>query len=259
MDPLKALMLGLLQGILEWLPISSQGNLVVLAMLFMNLEPLEALNFSVYLHLGTGIAALFYFRKEVIDILRRRSENSRDLFKFLFITTLITGLIGFPIFAFVKVVSFYGELLLALTGIALLAMGVMQKNQKDYDSRDSKKFTLSDGIIMGFAQGLSAIPGLSRSGITTSVLLLKGFSGNEALKISFLMSIPAVFTASAGLALIEGIPTIDLNIIFGLLASFLSALISIGILLKIAKRIEFWKLCVVLGTIAIIAVLPYLF
>ena len=256
---IAALILGLMQGVLEWLPVSSQGNLVIMAIALLGLEPEYALTVSVYLHLGTGVAALVYFRDEVAGILGRESERDRELFRFLLITTIVTGIVGFPIFAFVKLTSLYGEALLALTGLALLATGMMQRNREGDGDRELKRLDLQDGLTLGFVQGLSAIPGLSRSGVTTTALLLKDFPGREAFRISFLMSIPAMFAATAGLALIEGAPQMDAGILVALTASFLSGLASIDLLIKLAQRTKFWKLCVILGLIALVGVLPYLF
>jgi len=257
-DPIKALMLGLLQGVLEWLPISSQGNLVVLAIAFLGLEPEYALSLSVYLHLGTGLAALVYFRNEVANILGRRADRDRELFRFLLIATIVTGVVGFPIFAVVRITSLYGEALLALTGLALLATGVMQRDRGSGGTQEPTRLDVQDGLALGVVQGLSAIPGLSRSGVTTTALLFKDFSGEKALRLSFLMSIPASFAAAAGLALIEGAPPMDTGILLALAATFLSALVSIDLLIKLARRTEFWKFCIVLGLIALVAVLPYL-
>ena len=258
MDPIKALVLGLLQGVLEWLPVSSQGNLVLLAITLLGLEPSYALSFSVYLHVGTGLAALVYFRREVARIVMRGSEDDRRLFQFLFIATLLTGVVGFPIFAFVELASLYGEVLLALTGVALLVTGLMQRGREGRDLPPPNDLELKDGILMGVVQGLAVIPGLSRSGVTTTALLVKGFTGKEAFRLSFLMSIPASFAAAAGLALTEGIPPIDAGILTALAASFIAALLSIDLLLKLARRTRFWKLCIALGLIALVAVLPSL-
>jgi len=256
---IAALILGLMQGILEWLPVSSQGNLVVLAIAFLGLEPEYALSLSVYLHLGTGLAALVYFRNEVAGILGRGSEGDRELFRFLLIATIVTGVVGFPIFAVVRLTSLYGEALLALTGLALLATGVMQRGRGSGGTQEPTRLDVQDGLALGVVQGLSVIPGLSRSGVTTTALLFKDFSGEQALRLSFLMSIPASFAAVAGLALIEGAPPVDTGILLALAASFLSALVSIDLLIKLARRTEFWKFCIVLGLIALVAVLPYLF
>jgi undecaprenyl-diphosphatase len=256
---IAALILGLIQGVLEWLPVSSQGNLVVLAIAFLGLKPEYALSLSVYLHLGTGLAALVYFRNEVAGILGRGSEGDRELFRFLLIATIVTGVVGFPIFAFVRLTSLYGEALLALTGVALLATGVMQRGRGSGGTREPTRLDVQDGLTLGVVQGLSAIPGLSRSGVTTTALLFKDFSGEQAFRLSFLMSIPASFAAAAGLALFEGLPQMDANILVALMASFLSAFASIDLLIKFSQRTQFWKLCVILGLVALVSVLPYLF
>jgi undecaprenyl-diphosphatase len=258
-DPIKALVLGLLQGVLEWLPVSSQGNLVLFAITLLGFEPSYALIFSVYLHVGTGLAALVYFRREIARILMRRSEDDRSLFQFLAVATFLTGVVGFPLFAFVELASLYGEALLALTGVALLATGLMQKGRESRDMPPPNGLGLKDSLILGVVQGLAVIPGLSRSGVTTTALLIKGFPGKEAFRLSFLMSIPAVFAAAAGLAFVEGVPPVDAGILVALVASFVSALVSIDLLIKLAQRTRFWKLCIILGIIALVAVLPSLF
>lgn len=249
---LTYLLIGLLQGVLEWLPISSQGNLVILMTVFLGLEPSQALDMSVFIHLGTGLAALVYFRHEVVDILLRRSEKDRGLFSFLLVTTIMTGVIGLPLYIFAKSASFYGDALLILTGVALLVTGVVQRRAKVSGSKSSESLDPKEGLALGFSQGLSALPGLSRSGLTTSVLLFKGFSGAEAFRISFLMSIPAVFAAAAGLMVIEGVPPLGVGVLLSVLASFISALLTIDILLKLARRVRFWRLCIVLGLIALL-------
>jgi|TARA_B100001971_G_scaffold213439_1_gene246794 undecaprenyl-diphosphatase len=258
-DLINALVLGLLQGILEWLPVSSQGNLVLLAITLLRLEPSYALNFSVYLHLGTGLAALVYFRREVIRIIKRGSEDDRRLFQFLVVATLLTGLVGFPLFIFVELTSLYGEALLALTGVALLLTAWIQKDRGTLSIPLPNGLRLKNGLILGIIQGLAVIPGLSRSGVTTTALLIKGFPGKEAFRLSFLMSIPAVFAAATGLAVVKGVPPLDRGILVAISAAFISALVSIDILIKLAQRTRFWKLCILFGLIAILAVLPSFF
>jgi undecaprenyl-diphosphatase len=229
-----------------------------LAITLLGLEPSYALSFSVYLHVGTGLAALVYFRREVARILMRGSEDDRRLFQFLVIATFVTGVVGFPIFAFVGLASLYGEAMLALIGVALLATGLMQRGREGRDLTPPDGLGLKDGILLGVVQGLAVIPGLSRSGVTTTALLVKGFTGKDAFRLSFLMSIPASFAAAAGLALTEGIPPLDAGILTALAASFIAALLSIDLLLKLARKTRFWKLCIALGLIALVAVLPSL-
>ena len=249
---IKSLFLGIIQGLLEWLPISSQGNLVILMSSALGFTVSEALNMSVFLHVGTGLAAVVYFRKDIPGIIFRDSQENEGLFKFLFITTALTGVIGLPLFIFAKEMSNYGELLLAITGLALIATGIIQRRTRDVGDQSHDSLDPSDGLLLGVAQGFAAIPGISRSGITTSILLFKKNSGEAAFRLSFLMSIPAVFAATVGLAIIEGVPQVDANMIVAIAASFLSALISIDFLIKTARRIKFWGLCIALGLLALL-------
>ena len=249
---LTYLLIGLLQGVLEWLPISSQGNLVIAMTVLLGMEASQSLDLSVFIHLGTGLAALLYFRREIMDILLRRTERDRGMFNYLLVTTIVTGIIGLPLFIFAKSASLYGDALLILTGAALLVTGVVQRKAEASGGRSSESLDNKDGLALGFSQGLSALPGLSRSGLTTSVLLFKGFSGAEAFRISFLMSIPASFAAVAGLIVIEGVPPLGLGILLSIMASFVSAILTIDLLLRLARRIRFWGLCVALGLVALL-------
>jgi undecaprenyl-diphosphatase len=244
-----SILIGLLQGIIEWLPISSQGNLVVLMTTVLGIDPTSAFIYSIYLHIGTGLAALIYFRRDVIGILSLESDEKRRLFRFLLISTILTGVVGLPLYLFVRGASLYGETLLGLTGIALVATGLVQRRAAKSNSRGSGSLETKDGVVMGLIQGFSAIPGVSRSGFTSSALLMMGFSGEEAFRISFFMSIPAVFAAALGIVIFEGIPTFEISMLVAVIASFITAILTIDALLKIAKRIRFWSLCIALGVL----------
>ncbi len=230
----------------------------MLMMSVLGLEPDYALSLSVYLHLGTGFAALVYFREEIYDALWRDSDGDRALFRFLVIATFTTGIVGLPIFLVIRGASMYGEALLTITGAALIVTGLVQKGAQTGGTRTSESLDSRDGVILGLVQGLSAIPGLSRSGLTTSALLLKNYSGEEAFRFSFLMSIPAVFAAAAGLMYLEGAPALESGLLVSLAASFISAYLSIDILLRVARRVRFWGLCMLLGVLAILPQVVYL-
>ncbi len=253
-----AVILGLLQGVLEWLPVSSQGNLVVLMASLMGMDPSEALSQSVYLHLGTGLAALVYFREEVWGILKRGSEGSRRMFNFLLVATALTGAVGLPLFILVRATTFLGEALLALTGAALILTGMIQRGTPKAEAQGAEGPSAREGVSLGLVQGLSAIPGISRSGLTTSALLFKGYSGVEAFRVSFLMSIPAVLAAAIGSMLLEGSPPVGSEASIAVVAAFLSALASIEALIRFAQRVSLWKVCIALGALALLAFLPNL-
>jgi len=253
-----ALIVGLLQGALEWLPISSQGSLVLLMVALLGLDPVDALSLSVYLHLGTGFAALAYFRRDIMRILRPSSEIDQQMFRFLAIVTVVTGVVGLPLFLFARMASIYGETLLGLTGVALISTGMVERTARRRGTRTAETLSLGEGTLLGVVQGFSAIPGVSRSGITTSTLMLRGFSGEAAFRISFLMSIPAAFAAAVGLAVIGGTPPLGFSFLVAVAASFFSALFSMDLLLRFARRVRFWRLCVVLGVLALLPLTLYL-
>lgn len=248
------IILGIIQGVIEWIPISSSGTLMLFMIRLLGLELSEALDLSIFLHIGTGAAALTYFRKDVRSILFKKTE--RILLNYLVISTIITGSFGLCLYLIFNKMGLQGEYLTVLIGFALILNGILQKSTHVTSMRGHQSLTYEEGILMGLVQGLSIIPGVSRSGITTSALIFKGFSASEALRISFLMSIPTIFASSIGLALIRGISEFSLgSLIISTVASFLSGRLSMGILLRIACRIRFWLFCMVLGLIAMIPLL----
>ena len=259
LSPLTALIIGLFQGIIEWLPISSQGNLVLLMVSLLGVDPAQALSLSVYLHVGSGLAALIYFRRDVSGAVSCKSEPDRRLLRFLLVSTLVTGVVGLPIFIIMRDASGYGEVLLTLTVLALLITGLVQRNSNRTGEGSAASLRFRDGLAMGLVQGFSAIPGLSRSGVTSSALLINGLRGEEAFRVSFLMSIPASFAAALGLAILEGAPALEPALILALASSFTSALLTLNALLRVARRVQFWGLCLILGAIALVPLLLGLF
>ena len=257
MDSITAsIIAGLLQGLLEWLPVSSEGNMVILLTQLFGYGVEETLNTSIFLHLGTGMAALIYFRKPVLNILLMKTPEDKSMFYRLLVMTGLTGLVGFPIFMFLNVSASIGETLLALTGMALILTGLLQR-EASKSNKDGSELTLPLTILLGVAQGLAIIPGLSRSGLTTSIMLFRNFDGEKAFRVSFLMSIPASFAASLGLMLVKGFQP-D---VYSGLAAIVAALVgylTIGRLLVLAREMSFWKICVGLGALSILAWLPNL-
>ena len=249
---ITALIIGLIQGIIEWLPVSSQGQLVLLMVAFLGVEPLEAVSLSVYIHMGTGLAALVYFRRDVSEILRRKTEQTRRMFLFLIVVTVATGVIGLPIFMFVRTASIFSEAIMGLTGIALISTGIFERSAPRHGSRTTEDLSGGEALLLGVVQGFSAVPGVSRSGITTTTLLLRGFSAENALRISFLLSIPVVYASTIGLYVIEGTPPLGPPYLIAVVASFLSAMLSMDLLLKVAHKVRFWSLCVILGVLALL-------
>lgn len=245
--------LGLLQGVFEWLPISSQGSLVLFLVLLLGFKASEASEISILLHLGTCLAATIYFRRDIMRILKRRSDDDEGMLLFLVVASSATAISGLPIYLLFREVGSQGEAFLGLLGGALIITGLAQRSGKPRRGVSSRTPSLGTGILVGLLQGLSALPGLSRSGITTFALLLYGFEGEEALRISYILSIPASLLASSGVILLGGSLPVDPHIQIAIIASFTSALITIESLMRISQRVNFSNFCILMGSIALIS------
>lgn len=259
---IEAIIMGILQGFLEWLPISSQGNVILLVVSIFGMNESEALSLSVYLHAGTLLSALVYFRRAFWSLLRAvpnyrirdRKKRENRLITFLLLSTILTGIVGYQVFNFAVAVAKFSSIFFALIGASLILTGVIQKRTRRLGTRSIDDINLKDGLILGIAQGFSAFLGISRSGITLSFLLFRRLNSESALKVSFLMSVPAVLAAEIGLSLISGLMFPGfLEVAAGCLFSFITGVVSIGILLKIAQKISLWKFCVAIGLIALIS------
>jgi len=262
----ESIILGTIQGIFEWLPISSQGNLVLVMVGIFGVGIVSAFKYSIFLHLGTFLAVLVYFRKDVIKIIARLKKyrpgfkrKEDGLISFLIITTVITGIIGYPLYELVINLNLPGEIFIGLIGIALIVTGLLQKYSFNKKIKEKKKLNFKDSVLLGVLQGLAIIPGISRSGITISGFLFRKYSPKQGLYLSFLMSVPVVFIGGIFLPLIQGFPEVNLvNLILGLGFAFIFGLLTIKLLLSLAQKIKFWLFCIFIGILALVPFAIYL-
>lgn len=244
---IESLILGTAQGIAEWLPISSEGLILFIQTYIGELSVTETIRFALFLHLGTFLAALIYFRKEVIeltkDLFRYTSAEpaKKKLLNFYLTSTLLSGGLGYLILKVIEGVEGRFEIaskyVIVALGILLLITGWLQIIRKKNGNRDESGVRLSDGILLGIAQGLAVFPGLSRSGLTTSALLLRKFKDTVALKLSFIMSLPIVL--GGNILLNQDKFSFSVNNLLALGASFLFGILTIHALLKLAEKMEF--------------------
>jgi undecaprenyl-diphosphatase len=267
---LVATILGVIQGTLEWLPVSSEGS-VALALTAMDVSESAVADtqFALFLHLGTALAATVYYRADVGDVLRdvpdwrprTAFETEADL-SFLAVATLASFATGGVAYLTLETVvsSISGGAFVALIGALLVGTGILQKFAEGNDGPAApqpveapSEVTLLDALLVGSLQGLAILPGVSRSGTTVSALLLRGHPGESSLRLSFLLSIPAALAAGA-LVLVEvGIPSISPGP--ALLALALSAVVgylTVGALVSLVKRVAFWGVCVGFGSLAVV-------
>jgi len=243
---LQQIILGILQGITEWLPVSSSGILTLVMSNFFGITDFSfLLRAALFLHLGTFLAALIYFRKDVWKLIKtifdykRSDSETKKIFNFILITTIITGVLGLLILKLLSNINLEltGKTISFVVGFFLLITGIFQIKVRTRGLRKEINLKKSDSLLLGIAQGFSSLPGVSRSGITISTLLLKKFDDTSALKLSFLMSLPVVLFGNLLLNLNDF--TLTSAAIYGLLASFIFGLLTIHALMSLSKRINF--------------------
>ncbi len=201
MDPIQAAILGFIQGVTEWLPISSTGHLRITEQLLGLTLPLL---FDVTLHVGTLIIILLFFRRDIKLVLVAlvkgdvKSENGK-LIPLIIVGTVPTALIG-VVFSGTIETYFSSNSFLPIAG-AFITCGVVLYVSKT-GQEHTQNITYIAALAIGTAQGVALIPGLSRSGLTIATALMIGVRREKAFKFSFLLSVPAVVGA-LGLTLYE--------------------------------------------------------
>lgn len=198
MDWLQAVLLAILQGLTEFLPISSSAHLILPSQILCWAE--QGLAFDVAVHVGSLIAVLIYFRKEVVDMVTawfawvfkgKKSADGRLAWAVIW-GTIPVGLVGI-IFSHFKIVDNYlrtTEVIAATTIIFALVLWWADNQAKQ--ARDEHSLKVKDILFIGCAQALALIPGTSRSGITMTAALMMGLTRSAAARFSFLLSIPAI-------------------------------------------------------------------
>lgn len=248
---------GLVQGLTEFLPVSSSGHLVVVPAFLSRLgmeiaEP--GLAISAVLHLGTLTSVLIYFREDIARMLRFRTDpDGRRVLLLLVIGTIpaISGLfLEGPLDRFQDTVANVGWALIA-TGVILL---IGQRFARGV--RRLEEGNIPDAIVVGLAQALALIPGISRSGSTITAGNVRGFDPREAARFSFLLGIPTI--AGAGLLQIPELADagrLDGPLAVGFLAAAISGYLAISFLLSVIRKvglIPFAVYALVVGALTVI-------
>ena len=244
-----AVVLGLVQGAAEFLPISSSGHLALLQAFFPGLAPEDSLLFDVVLHLGTLISLMAAFRRELWGMLkallpRKGAEagESRRLPGLLLLGTLPLGL-ALPLKGWIEARA--GDTLF-IGGALLLNGAMLYISDKILAGRkQAGQAGAFDALLVGLAQAAAALPGISRSGSTVTAGLLAGFDRSFAVSYAFLLSFPAVLGAAL-LKLTEALRAgigegLLLPCLAGAAAAALSGTLAIGLVRKMAQRGSFRK------------------
>src|SRR6056297_492100 len=231
---LNVVILGIVQGVTEFLPISSSGHLVIFQH-FMDVK--EGLTLNVFLHFGTLLAVVLVFWEDIWAMITFKKKY-RKLTYYVIIGSIPAGVIG------ILFEDFFERIFSTVTvvGFALLVTGTLLwiSDRIEIKQRDMEDMHLADSIVVGFAQAFAIIPGISRSGSTIVGGLFKGLNRQLAAKYSFLLSVPVI--GGATLVKIKDLATTgmgnitSLELIVGTLSAAVAGYFSIKLLLKLINK-----------------------
>ncbi len=254
MTNLDAILLGLIQGLTEFLPVSSSGHLVVVSNL-LNVNT-GGIIFEVMVHVGTVVAVSVFMREEIIAALTGllrlvraivsrsgavdiiRSDPGTRLGLLVAVGSVPTGLMG-------VLLSSLSDRLFTSTlpaGLGLIVTGLVLRLGQRYDNgeKDVLEVSLVDALVVGVVQGLAIVPGVSRSGSTVAASLMRGMSRDTAAKLSFLMSIPVIL----GATMVEFVDYVhdsaaivtSSQLVLGTLVAAASGFVAVGVFMRLIRR-----------------------
>ena len=250
MNLFNAIFLGFIQGVTEWFPISSSGHLAIIQSLF-NMEVPMA--FDIFLHFASLIVIIFVFYKDIKEIiigLIKKEKKYIKLFLYLIIASIPAGIIGFLFNDLIE--NIFSNIL--FIGIFLIITSIILFSTK-FIKNNNKELNLKNAFIIGLFQAFAILPGISRSGSTISAGLLQGINPKEAVKFSFLLSIPVILGASIlGIKDINQIDNLE-YLLAGGIVTIITGIFTLKFLLKIIDKNKFKNFslyCFILGTAIII-------
>ena len=252
--------LSVVQGLAEFLPVSSSGHLALLESVF-RFSQNQRLSYTAFLHLGTVLALLFSFRIKIYSIFTNlfnpkdslQQKDSLSLVLKIIIGTIPAGIVGYLAKDKIDQVfnqPIYSAVFLIITGLILFTTRFSQERKL--------KITYSDALLIGIAQAIALLPGISRSGATISIALLLGLSRVDGFEFSFLLSIPAVL--GANILMFKDL-SCDFSIAFIILAiavPFIIGLVALKLLKNIVIKKQFHNFayyCWIIGIVATVIII----
>ena len=261
MDWIEALILGIIQGLTEYLPVSSSGHLAIGANLF-GIEGSENLAFTILVHVATVMSTLFILWREIVwlvnGVLKFKMNDEMRYFINILVSMIPVGIVG--VFFKDYVEEIFGSGLL-IVGIMLLVTAALLTFSYYARPRQKEKISMKDAFIIGIAQACAVMPGLSRSGSTIATGLLLGNKKEKLAQFSFLMVIPPILgealldtmKAAKGVDVFGDIGVVPL--VVGFVAAFISGCLACKWMIDIVKKgklIYFGIYCAIVGIVTIV-------
>lgn len=261
----NTIFLGLIQGITEFLPVSSSGHLF-LAEHFLELQ--QNISLEIYLHVASLLAVIIFFWSKIWTLVQEffktlkqchpkltsesfstyKQKFSQNTQALLTLKLLTATLVTVPIALLVKE-SVLVNLSLQVVAIALVMTGLMILLAEKFRPKAIQDFTWTSVVLLGIFQGLAVVPGISRSGVTIAILILLGIQRKESAEISFLLSIPTILAALIFILLEQGLSGFTLQVLVASIVCFFASIISIKWMMQLiqSKWIYFVPYCLLLG------------
>ncbi len=259
MDILEAIILGLIQGLTEFLPVSSSGHLEIAKAIFGdNSMPQESLTFTVVLHFATALSTMVIFRKEILEILKGLLQfkwNEQAQFSVKIIISMIPAVIVGLCFEEQLELLFDGNLLLVGAMLLFTAGLLLLADKSQYTDKD---VSIKSAMIIGVSQAIAMLPGISRSGGTISTSVLLGIDRTKSARFSFLMVVPLIFGKVAKDMLSGDISfesSQSMPMFVGFIVAFLSGLLACTWMISLVKKSKlsyFSIYCAIVGLIAVV-------
>jgi undecaprenyl-diphosphatase len=262
MNWIEALILGIVQGLTEFLPVSSSGHLELIKYIFGdNSTPEDSMLMTVILHAATALSTIVIFRKDIWDILKGLFQfklNEEFYFSLKIVLSMIPAVVIGMAFED-QLESFFNQQILLVGGALIVTALLLYFADKAKNTEKSVSF--KDSIIIGIAQAIAMTPGISRSGATISTSVLLGIDRSKAARFSFLMVVPLILGKMAkdimsGELAQESVQVLPLSV--GFVAAFVTGLLACTWMIKLVKKSKltyFSIYCVIVGVIAIVAAL----
>jgi undecaprenyl-diphosphatase len=228
----EAALLGVVQGLTEFLPVSSSGHLVIMQNLLGFANP--PLTFDVMVHLGTVLAVITAFWSDIVSIIRRPTQK---LVIMIIVGSIPTGIIGILFKPYFEV--FFSSLLVVGVGLIITGMLLWFSERFSFGYKTVREMTLIDALVIGTIQGVAIIPGISRSGSTIAGGLLAGLDRELAARFSFLLAIPAILGASLLEArnLLDGSAGLELfPMLVGSIVALVTGYFAVRVVIKFVKQ-----------------------
>lgn len=230
-DLIKAIILGVIQGLTEFLPVSSTAHLIITPWIFGWKGSVDSLSFDIAVHTGTLMSLLYCFWKDWIDIFFKE----RKILVYLIIGTIPAAIAGITLHDFIES-QLRNPLIIVFT---LVSVGIIMLIAERTGKKQRDNVNFSDALIIGVAQAVALIPGVSRSGITITAGLFKGLDRAYAAKFSFLLSTPAI----AGAATLDFYKSLKIGyshdytlFAAGIVTAFITGVLAIKFLLSFLKK-----------------------